>query len=253
MGIVSFFHRFKFLRQLAKATGRQINIKQKFHGGYIFLNSVEHSWAWTGKMNYTTFDAELQSFIHKTSKSFDYFIDIGSNIGVMTVGTLLKNITINAIAVDPNEQAVKLLKRSLAYNKLASRCEVINAVVGDKEGTVKFDSEGSVTGHVAEEGKEIGMIRFSGLLNQYNTDKALVKIDVEGYEAVFISDLAKVTNLGNFTIVIELHPLGFNDIGDPVKVFEVFKQLKGNITDIYGEVVADVHPERTTQLVVSFS
>jgi FkbM family methyltransferase len=253
MSIVSFFHRFKFLRQLAKVIGRKINIKQKFHNGYIFLNAVEHSWAWTGKMNYTTFDAELQNFIHKASGSYDYFIDIGSNIGVMTIGTLLKNSTIKAIAVDPNEQAVKLLKRSLAYNNLTNGCEVINAVVGDKEGTVKFDAEGSVTGHVAEEGKEVGMIRFSSLLNRHNTVKALVKVDVEGYESVFISDLANVTNLKNCTIVIELHPLGFNDIGDPVKVFEVFKQLKGNITDIYGEAVAEVHPERTTQLVVSFN
>ena len=77
MSIVHFFHKFSVLRQLAKKVGKSINIKQRFYSGYIFLNAVDHSWAWTGSRNYNTFDKKLQDFIHSTSKGFNNFIDIG--------------------------------------------------------------------------------------------------------------------------------------------------------------------------------
>lgn len=253
MGIVGFFHRFKFFRNAAKVAGRNVDIKQKFHHGYIFLNAVEHSWAWTGKMNYTTFDATLQKFIYEKSKGYDYFIDIGSNIGVMTIGTLLHNDQIKTVAVEPNDKAVQLLKKSLSYNKLNDRCEVINAVVGADDGVVKFDPEGSVTGHVADEGQEIGSVKFSSLLNKYGQSKTLVKIDIEGYETVLMTDMGNIQNLANFTFIMELHELNFNGAGDPVKVLDTLQQFSKKITGMEGEPVSSVRPEDITQVVVEFS
>jgi FkbM family methyltransferase len=240
------------MRQLAKIIGRKIDIKQKFYNGYIFFNAVEHSWAWTGERNYTNFDSGLQQFIYEQSKSYQYFIDIGSNIGVMTVGTLLNNSQIKTVSIDPNDKAISLLKKSLAYNKLTQRSKVIQAVVGDADGVVKFDSTGSVIGHVADEGKEVQVIRLSTILNEYSNYKTLVKVDIEGYETIAINDLANVNNLHNFAFIIELHEQGFNGVGDPTYVFEIFRKFNGKISDTYGNNITEIDPKDISQLLVTF-
>lgn len=168
MSIVRFFHRFGFLRQLAKAFAKKIYLKQKFHSGYIFFNAVDHSWAWTGEMRYNTFDADLQNYIHQASFKYDHFVDVGCNIGVMTIGTLLKNNRINALAIDANKDAINLLKKSLRYNKLSNRCQVLNAVFGNTDGFMKFDGAGSVIGHVSETGVETPSRSLAGILNTYS-------------------------------------------------------------------------------------
>lgn len=252
MNIVHFFHKFKFMRQLAKVVGSKIDIKQKFYGGYIFFNAVEHSWAWTGGRNYTNFDSSLQQFIYEQSKSYQYFIDIGSNIGVMTIGTLLNNTQIQTVSIDPNDKAISLLKMSLAYNKLNARSKVIQAVVSDAGGSLKFDSTGSVMGHVAEEGKEVQAISLSTILNQYSSYKTLVKVDIEGYETIAMNALANVNNLHNFAFIIELHEKGFNNVGDPAYVFEIFRKFNGKISDTYGNSITVIDPEDINQLLVTF-
>lgn len=253
VGIVKFFHRFRAFRKLAKNVARNIDIRQKFHSGYICFNAAEHSWAWTGSRTFTTHDAELQNFIHKKSMQFDYLIDIGSNIGVMTVGTLLNNPTIKAVAIDPNRKALSLLQKTLALNRLDERCTVINAVVGAEDGFIKFNDEGSVTGHVAADGHTVRMIKFSDLLNEYSSYRTLVKIDIEGYESVLVRDFSAVRALYNCTFVIELHEAGFNDTGDPEFVMDSLRALGADITDVRNMPVHHVDVDRISQVVVTFA
>ena len=252
MKFISFFHQFKALRQIAKVIGGNINIKQKFYSGYIFLNAVEHSWAWTGDRNYNNFDLPIQQYIHKSAVGRDIFVDIGSNIGVMTLGTLLNNNMIKAVAIDPNKDAIKLLNKSLIYNKISDRCITINAVVGDYDGKIKFDSTGSVTGHVSKTGKEVSVIKLSSILNQYKDLKTLVKVDIEGYETQIIKELEKIENLNNFKFIIELHPLGFNDVGNPEYVFNLFKNLNGKISDLNGVELTSINQNDISQISVEF-
>jgi FkbM family methyltransferase len=253
MNVVQFFHKFKAFRELAKKVGKRINIKQRFYTGYIFLNAVDHSWAWTGDRDYQTFDKELQDFIYTTSKGFDQFIDMGSNIGVLTLGTLLNNPTINAVAIEPNHLAVTLLKKSLSYNHLNNRCRVIEAAVGNEEGVIKFDEAGSVTGHISDTGKEVKIISFSNTLNEFTGSKTLVKIDIEGYEAAILKDLDKITNLHNFAFIIELHPFGFNGEGNPQAVMEILKTHGATITDLKFNKIDNVKPQDITLLYVTFN
>lgn len=253
MSIVKFFHKFKILRQLAKKVGKSINIKQRFYSGYIFLNAVDHSCGWTGDWDYNTFDKKLQDFIHHTSKGFNNFIDIGSNIGVMTLGTLLTNPTIKAVAIDPNHLAIKLLKKSLRYNRLDGRCRTIEAAVGNEDGFITFDDAGSVIGHVSETGKVVKKISFSNALSEFKNQKTLVKIDIEGYETVILKDLKKIQNLSEFAFIIEVHPLGFNDVGNPDTVIDILKTHNAIITDLDANEITKVKPEEITLLYVVFN
>jgi FkbM family methyltransferase len=253
MSIVQFFHRVKFLRRFAKKIGKNINIKQRFYSGYIFLNAVDHSWAWTGNRDYTTFDKRLQDFIHTTSKDFDYFIDMGSNLGVMTLGTLLANPTIKAVAIDPNHLCITLLKKSLKYNSLEDRCRVIEAAVDNKDGIITFDETGSVTGHISNIGRKVKTISFSNILNEFKDQKILVKIDIEGYETVILNDLKSVANLSDFALIIEVHPLGFNEAGNPEAIIDILKAHKATIIDLDGNKITRINPNEISLLYITFN
>ena len=252
MGFVKLFHRFKFLRLIAKRFAKNITIKQRFYQGKICLNAVEHSWAWTGKNRYETFDREIQDKLYNASFSHDLLIDIGANIGVMTVGTLLHNSTIKAIAVDPNKLANKLLKKTIKFNQLESRCKVINHAVGKENGVLNFDETGSVTGHVSTEGQAVKQIKLSKLLNQNHQQKTLVKIDVEGYETVLVEDFDAIINIKDYTFFIEVHQISFNQVGNPEKVFDRLKELNATITGLNGKIVTQLQPHLITQIVVTF-
>jgi FkbM family methyltransferase len=253
MNVINFLHRFRLIRYIARRGARKLTIRQPFYSGAIFLNAVEHSWAWTGGRTYMTFDRELQDFLHQESLAHDFLIDIGCNIGVMTVGTLMHNPKIYAVAVDPNRNAIGLLKKTLKYNQLSGRCRVIHAAAGTRNGKIKFDGAGSVTGHIAENGEEVDMIGIAGLLNNYSGRKTLVKVDIEGYESQVVAGLKEVTRLADFTFLIEFHEYGFNGVGDPQYVLDTLKGMGGKATDLAGNAVEAIDPAQVSQLVVRFS
>ena len=50
----------------------------------------------------------------------------------------------------------------------------------------------------------------------HNNEPALIKIDIEGYEIDILRSIPKdISKLRDLTIILELHPKGFNKIGDP--------------------------------------
>ncbi len=253
MSIVKQLHKVKLLRQVAKTVAKNITVKQPFYNGIICLNAVEHSWAWTGKNSYETFDKSLQNVLHQASFNHDLLIDIGCNIGVMTVGTLLHNPNIKSIAVDPNLTANQLLKQTLLLNKLTNRCQVISAVVGKTNGVTKFDETGSVVGHVAPTGKITNQIRLSDLLNQNHLQKTLVKIDVEGYETILLADFKNIKTIYCYTFFIEVHEFGFNEAGNPEYVFSMLKEMNAIITDLAGTEITRLQPKLITQIIVNFN
>ncbi|MGI4751814.1 MAG: FkbM family methyltransferase [Janthinobacterium lividum] len=252
MSIVKQLHKVKLLRQVAKTVAKKITLKQPFYNGVICLNAVEHSWAWTGKNSYETFDKSLQNALYQASFTHDLLVDIGCNIGVITVGTLLHNPTIKSIAVDPNSMANQLLKQTLLLNKLADRCHIISAVVGTTNGIIKFDETGSVTGHVAPDGKITKQIKLAELLNQNHLKKTLVKIDVEGYETILLTDFKNIKNIHCYTFFIEVHEAGFNEAGNPEYVFSALKEMNATITDLAGTKITALQPNIITQIIVKF-
>jgi FkbM family methyltransferase len=232
----------------------KLTLQQSFHGGVIYMNARQHKWVWNEGLKFETFDSNLQDIILKTSKGYDLFIDIGCNIGVMTIGTLLYNKDIKAISVDASRTAINLLNRSLRANKLTDRCSAICAAIGSENGTTNFnDNFASLIAHIDTTGSEIDQVKLSSLLNNYNHQKTLVKIDTEGYEAIILSDLKNVKNLNNMTFLVEIHDENMNGFGDPTKVFEYLKENKGVVRDMEGNILTNVRSDEITQVFVTFN
>jgi FkbM family methyltransferase len=150
-------------------------------------------------------------------------IDVGAHIGGMTIGLALNNPDLRVIAIEPVPGNVELLRRNVERNGLNDRVVVIDGAAGtDGECVIAWnwdDGAGSsLTGHRFIGGSSLAQgnpdiphsettVRswsLAGLLKEYDIDDlALLKIDAEGAEAVFLKTpaLAKVAR-----IVGEWHP-----------------------------------------------
>lgn len=242
-------HRLKTLRRLAKRLCRRWVLTQPFHGGVIALNAVSHSWAWTGDYTYETFDRTVQDRLLALSRARPKFLDVGANVGAMTLSVLLRNPTARAVAVEPGEEAAALLRRSLRLNRLQARSELLMAAASGGERRLGFDPAGSVSGHVATGGHAVPALAIADLIQHASGENLLVKIDVEGYETSLLRTLAHWPIFPGSCAVIELHPRGFNIHGDPLACLRMIEaQPHVSITALGGMRLPGVAQDDFTQI-----
>lgn len=253
MKYLKLLHDVKLFRSVAKKLLIGFPVKQKFYTGHIYMDAVDHSWAWTGSQSYEAFDRELQDKLYELSLSKSKLIDIGNNIGAISLGILLRNKTINVIAIEPNPFAIKYFRKSLKKNKLTNRCNIIEAVVSSNNLDKGFDLTGSVVGHISNDSKlkVKSLIFWDSLRELAKNDSTLVKIDIEGYETDILYciplDVHKIKNL---TMVFELHPKGFNKIGDPNLCIKKLKESGFKVFDFYEQDITNVNEDEFSQILV---
>jgi len=252
--LVPKLHGVSTLRAIAKQLLRGWPLQQPFHGGVICLDAVEHSWAWTGSRRYETFDRELQDKLLLLSQDYEMMLDIGSNIGAVTLSVALRNPNIKAICVDPNSRAIALLKKSIRINHLVDRVKTAEAAVADTDGVINFDESGSVTGHISDSGRQVVSIGFEHLLNEYSSSsKCLVKLEIEGFETKLLRTITDVDYLHNLCLVVELHPLQFNEVGNPNDCLNFLLASGAIIEDLQGQPLNQVENKNFTQIVAKWS
>ncbi len=252
--LVRLLHRLAFLRRWAKRLCRGWVIRQRFHGGVICLDAIEHSWAWTGRNSYEQFDRPLQDALLRLSWGHPALIDIGSNLGAMTLSVLLRNPAARSLAVDPNPRAHQLLRKSLECNKLEDRARLVGAAVAPANASVRFDFTGSVVGHVTEAGAAVPSVTVADLVCDLGpAESPLIKVDVEGFETRILPDLIAVGRAHRAVLVIELHPAGMNGLGDPIRALESLRASGGVLTDLAGQPVTGLDPASFTQIVANWS
>lgn len=214
---VEFLHLFRPLRQLAKRVYRYKTIRQGFYGGKIYFNAVDFSFLWTNHASAEKHDQEIQNYLLHLSLDKELFVDIGANIGIMTLSVALRNQNISVRSYDPNLEILKYLKKSLDENHLTDRVQLVNKAISDYSGTAFMNfSKGSYAGHLSSHGTEVKVEHFNSLLEELSSKKTLFKLDVEGFETLLVPLLAIRQNPLH-VFVIEMHPPGLNNISDPAK------------------------------------
>ncbi len=125
-------------------------------------------------------------------------VDVGANIGVISIGMLVNGEFSSAIGVEPDPANFSLLSRNVLANRLQSRFSAIQAAASDGEGELRFDaSSGNFGDHwVVSEGKNLeqhirvkalkldSIVRGAGMKLE---DVSLVWIDVQGHESAVFS------------------------------------------------------------------
>lgn len=236
----------KIGKRLCQRAG--LSAKQKFYDGVIYFDAIGQSWAFKGTP-YETVDTQLKDELLSLSRECRYYIDIGCNIGQIALSILLRNRDIKAVCVDPNARVLKLLKKSLHANRLEQRVAIKKAVVGNEKGFVCFDSgEFSEMGHVSQNGNKVECLCLADLINEYSSQKCLVKIDVEGFETVLLQKLDQFRHIKNICLAIELHALGYNQ-GNPNECIRLLQQSGATLRRLDGQPVADMDPSQVNQVV----
>lgn len=181
------------------------------------------------------------AFVMHFLRPGDVFIDVGANVGSYTV--LASRVAgANTIAIEPDPETCRSLRRNVEANGIGDRVRVIEAAVGDSEGTIDFTIGQDTTNHVAEindvERQTVALTRIDAIVDE--PAPICMKLDVEGFEAKAIEGAeAALEDRTLRAVLIEtvdssvrrrLHDLGFKE-----RVFEPF-----------GRKLSDPKSDRTT-------
>jgi FkbM family methyltransferase len=130
------------------------------------------------------------------------FVDVGANIGAMTVYALLTGKFAHAIAIEPDPHNFAILARNIAVNNLTARVTLIQAAASTVSGTVTLQRDQRNLGAHTIHAKAVPTpdattvtVRaapLDALLAEVAGGlpaPSLVKIDVEGHELVVMESM----------------------------------------------------------------
>lgn len=123
-------------------------------------------------------------FVLDTLTPEDLFVDIGANIGSYSI-LAARVCDARTIAVEPDPDTAKALRRNIEVNRIGDRVRVVVAALGATAGTVSFTVGRDTVNRVAQpEDANIREVPVRTLDDILGGDVPRVnKIDVEGFEA----------------------------------------------------------------------
>lgn len=123
------------------------------------------------------------------------FVDVGANIGLMTLYAMLSGRFERGIAIEPDPWNREILNRNLDANDLSDRVTVVAKAVSDADGalvlyrdTKNFGAHSLEPGFVMSpdrEAERVAVERLDAILAEAGVapgDVGFVKVDVEGHE-----------------------------------------------------------------------
>jgi FkbM family methyltransferase len=174
------------------------------------------------------YEREVFEFLEPRICDYDVVIEVGANVGVFT--TFVANIALatsralKLYAFEPSRTAYARLLDNLQLNKVDD-VQTFNCAVGDRTGIVDFfEPQGHITN--GSFNREFAL-RFSNevrrtttlvvnadLLNEFvgDSDRLLIKIDVEGAEPVILAALERLVRRLKPDLLIEVLPLTTADL-----------------------------------------
>lgn len=160
------------------------------------------------------YDRELTHYILKNFKNGMSFLDVGANIGYFTLlaASLTENGTVWSIEANPKIYAQLL--RNVEINNFTN-VKLFNIAAGNKKSMVKMDqkfglySQGTIihekTSQLLVEGDiEVKMERLDSIIN---TDMDIIKMDIEGSEALAIEGMSNLLSNRRWrNFIVEFNP-----------------------------------------------
>ena len=197
-------------------------------------------------------ELEESEFLAATLREGDTFLDVGANIGYMTVlGARLVGAAGRVIAVEPDDDNLLLLRANLWRNGLTAEIAPIAAY--SRRGFVHFvRSDVNRGDHQVHEGARGGPLipcaRLDELLGDVRVDVA--KIDTQGVDHEVLEGMAGLLRRNPaMTVLSEFWLEGLDDRGvDPLAVLARYRELGfslGLLTD--GGAVRPVTAEQVLE------
>jgi FkbM family methyltransferase len=132
-------------------------------------------------------------------KNSDILLDVGANIGLVTLSYFDKINKI--IAIEPETNNFKLLKQNVRINN-CKNVITINKGVSNERGYISFEhTGGTATAKPTNAGIEVDTI--DNILKEMDVIPTAIKMDIEGYEGKALRGFSGYDDLGQ--IIMEVH------------------------------------------------
>jgi FkbM family methyltransferase len=190
-------------------------IKEKWSGYWLKLNLDN----WSERHTYFLgryYDLDLQLVMAQLLKPGDRFIDIGANIGMLTLkGASLVGKLGRVDSFEPNPNCCKRIRDNLELNQI-NNVYLHQVGLSDKTDTLKLSiiTEHSGMGTLSELRQEdqklvtdvfdVSVLRGDEIVMQDLTPVKFIKIDVEGYELNVLKGLYKSLNTWHPIVITEV-------------------------------------------------
>ena len=178
---------------------------------------------------------EFDGFISTTRPGMTLF-DIGAHFGMFSLAALhYGGPNARVVSVDPSPTVVRMMRIQAMLNRVADRLCVVDACVGDREGSHDMVAVGVLGAgffvppeqhHVATELTSTPMVTLDGLAERFNVVPTHIKIDVEGEEAAVLRGGPRVLSSPDSPLLfLELHNELARRIGrDPEAALEILER-----------------------------
>jgi FkbM family methyltransferase len=154
---------------------------------------------------------EEMAFVCHALRPGDTFVDIGANVGsysILAAGVAGANV----IAFEPIARTFESLLDNVNINRLTSLITAHNSAVGAEHGEIDFihdqgpQNRVAAVGDCREQITRIPVVRLDDVLREI---PAVVKIDVEGWEAAVVTGaLSVLAQDGLLALIVELNGSG---------------------------------------------
>lgn len=167
------------------------------------LRSRIEQWAfWTGRYDY-----DIITCLSACLEPGSNVLDVGANVGFYSIpfGQHLKNIGGKVYAFEPVRRNYDRLSENILLNGLASTVQPFNVALGEKEGSIQMaldDKNGASTGNAVicdnnldsslKPNQIANVVPLDALFDAGKVDRcALIKVDIEGAEVLFLKGAIK--------------------------------------------------------------
>jgi FkbM family methyltransferase len=124
-------------------------------------------------------------------KNYDLFIDVGANYGYYSLLAAYANKKVNIIAIEPNDENIKILRMNLSFNNISNdRVKCIPSVISpSKKAPYSYHSEIYASSDLFQHPNSstsglltMQSVGINDILDDIKTKRVFIKIDADGNE-----------------------------------------------------------------------
>ena len=158
-----------------------------------------------GEFDFSKLQAALAILARRPIPAPTHLIDVGANIGTITIPALKRGLMYTATAIEPHPDNLRLLRANLALNGLEDRVTVLAQAVGDRTDTTLLLRESATNSGNHTIGQNGIPVRSTLLDNLSFPPDSLLWMDIEGYEGHALKGAERLLATG-IAVVCEFNP-----------------------------------------------
>jgi FkbM family methyltransferase len=187
-------------------------------------------------------DFEDMSFLVHYLRQDDVFVDVGANVGAYTV-LAAAAAGARTYAFEPSPAALHSLRGNLALNHIAGRVSIEPYAAGRAPGSVPISTGGPSAMHHIEPGSSSSSMVEMRTIDSYDLRPAIMKIDVEGYEAEVLAGAMETATRRELVAIITENSDDSDKYGDGILSVAAFMNHHGFIAVTYDPWKRGIRPK----------